>query len=198
MTPSENDRRILRRDPDPHLFRPLEIRSARVKNRIMLSPMCQYSAADSLINDWHFAHLAARAAGGAGIVFTEAVHTEPRGRITPFDLGLWNDQQRDRMRRVTEFIASQDAVPGIQLGHAGRKASTTRPWEGTRPLPPAEGGWEVIAPSPVPASPWQAPQASDSYAALPFAMLSGVEGMGGDALRSVGVSLAKRGENCFT
>ena len=122
--------------------------------------MCQYSAPDSLLSDWHFAHLAARAAGGAGIVFTEAVHTGPRGRITPFDLGLWNDQQRDRMRRLTEFIDSQDAVPGIQLGHAGRKALTTRPWEGTRPLPPAEGGWEVIAPLPVPfAEGWPTPAA---------------------------------------
>src|SRR5437899_11941740 len=94
----ENERRILRRDPHPHLFRPLAIRSVTVKNRIMLSPMCQYSAEDGLMTDWHFAHLAARAAGGAGIVFTEAVHTEPSGRITHYCLGLWNDAQRDRMR----------------------------------------------------------------------------------------------------
>src|SRR4029077_318023 len=84
VTPGENERRILRRDPNPYLFRPLTIRSVTVKNRIMLSPMCQYSAIDGFMNDWHFAHLAARATGGAGIVFTEAVHTEPHGRITPY------------------------------------------------------------------------------------------------------------------
>ena len=160
MTPGENERRILRRDPNPHLFRPLAIRSVTAKNRIVLSPMCQYSAADGLMNDWHFAHLAARAAGGAGIVFTEAVHTEPRGRITPHCLGLWSDEQRDRMRRVVDFISAQEAVPAIQLGHAGRKASVTRPWEGTRPLSPEDGGWEPIAPSALPFAPgWPAPRA---------------------------------------
>jgi len=147
VTAGENERRVLRRDPNPHLFRPLTIRSVTIKNRIMLSPMCQYSATDGLMNDWHFVHLGARAAGGAGIVFTEAVHTEARGRITAHCLGLWNDAQRDRMKRVVEFIASQDAVPAIQLGHAGRKASVTRPWEGSRPVPVAEGGWEAIGPS---------------------------------------------------
>jgi 2,4-dienoyl-CoA reductase-like NADH-dependent reductase (Old Yellow Enzyme family) len=156
--PGENERRILRRDPNPHLFRPLTIRSVTLKNRIMLSPMCQYSATDGLMNDWHFAHLAARAAGGAGIVFTEAVHIEPRGRITHHCLGLWNDQQRDRMRRVVDFIAGQEAVPAIQLGHAGRKASVTRPWEGTRPVPVEEGGWEVIGASARPfAKGWHTP-----------------------------------------
>jgi 2,4-dienoyl-CoA reductase-like NADH-dependent reductase (Old Yellow Enzyme family) len=157
---SENERRILRRDPHPHLFRPLTIRSVTVKNRIMLSPMCQYSATDGLMNDWHFAHLAARAAGGAGIVFTEAVHTEPRGRITRYCLGLWNDQQRDRMKRVVDFIVSQEAVPAIQLGHAGRKGSASRPWEGTRPIPVAEGGWELISATNRPyAEGWPAPMA---------------------------------------
>jgi 2,4-dienoyl-CoA reductase-like NADH-dependent reductase (Old Yellow Enzyme family) len=156
----ENERRILRRDPNPHLFRPLAIRSVTVKNRIMLSPMCQYSAEDGLMTDWHFAHLAARAAGGAGIVFTEAVNTEPHGRITHYCLGLWNDAQRDRMRRVVDFIASQEAIPAIQLGHAGRKSSVTRPWEGTRPVPVEEGGWEVIGPSPRPyADGWPTPVA---------------------------------------
>jgi 2,4-dienoyl-CoA reductase-like NADH-dependent reductase (Old Yellow Enzyme family) len=160
VTPGENERRILRRDPNPHLFRPITIRSVTVKNRIMLSPMCQYSGTDGLMNDWHFAHLAARAAGGAGIVFTEAVHTEPRGRITHHCLGLWNDEQRDHMRRVVDFISAQDAIPGIQLGHAGRKASVTRPWEGSRPVPVAEGGWEPIAPSALPyATGWPTPLA---------------------------------------
>jgi 2,4-dienoyl-CoA reductase-like NADH-dependent reductase (Old Yellow Enzyme family) len=160
VTPGENERRILRRDPNPHLFRPLTIRSVTMKNRIMLSPMCQYSATEGMMGDWHFAHLAARAAGGAGIVFTEAVHTEPRGRITHHCLGLWNDEQRDQMRRVVDFIEIQDAIPGIQLGHAGRKASVTRPWEGTRPIPIAEGGWEPIAPSALPyARGWPTPRA---------------------------------------
>jgi 2,4-dienoyl-CoA reductase-like NADH-dependent reductase (Old Yellow Enzyme family) len=154
----ENERRILRRDPNPYLFRPLTLRSVTVKNRIMLSPMCQYSATDGLMNDWHFAHLAARATGGAGIVSTEAVHTEARGRITSHCLGLWNDQQRDQMKRVVDFIASQEALPAIQLGHAGRKASVTRPWEGNRPLPASEGGWDAIGPSALPfAAGWPAP-----------------------------------------
>lgn len=146
-TGGENDRKILPRDPNRHLFRPLAIRSVTIKNRIMLSPMCQYSATDGLMNDWHFAHLAARAVGGVGIVSTEAVHMEPRGRITHHCLGLWNDRQRDQMKRIVDFITAQDAIPAIQLGHAGRKASLTRPWEGTLSIPVEEGGWEVISAS---------------------------------------------------
>lgn len=146
-TSGEDERRILRRDPNPHLFRPITIGSVTVKNRIMLSPMCQYSATDGVMNDWHFAHLAARAVGGVGIVCTEAVHTEPRARITKYCLGLWNDVQRDAMKRVVDFIAGQGAVPAIQFGHAGRKASVGRPWEGSHPISPAEGGWEVIGAS---------------------------------------------------
>jgi 2,4-dienoyl-CoA reductase-like NADH-dependent reductase (Old Yellow Enzyme family) len=96
----ETSRRVLKRDPNPHLFRPITFRSVTAKNRIMLSPMCQYSSNDGIPNDWHFAHLAARAAGGAGIVFTEAVHTEPAGRITPNCLGLWNDEQQDGLSRI--------------------------------------------------------------------------------------------------
>jgi 2,4-dienoyl-CoA reductase-like NADH-dependent reductase (Old Yellow Enzyme family) len=156
----EDARRVLRRDPDPHLFRPIAIRSITARNRIVLSPMCQYSAQDGLMNDWHFAHLAARAVGGAGIVFTEAVHTEARGRITNYCLGLWNNEQRDRMKRVVDFVGEQGAVPGIQLGHAGRKASAARPWEGSKPLPPSEGGWLTIGPSARPfADGWPAPAA---------------------------------------
>jgi 2,4-dienoyl-CoA reductase-like NADH-dependent reductase (Old Yellow Enzyme family) len=145
----ENERRILRRDPDPHLFRPLTMRSVTARNRIMMSPMCQYSATDGAADDWHFAHLAARAVGGAGIVCVEATHVEPRGRITKFCLGLWNEAQRDRLARIAAFIERQGAVPAIQLGHAGRKASVSRPWEGTKPLAAEEGGWEVIGPSPL-------------------------------------------------
>ena len=158
QTSGEDGRRILRRNPDPHLFRPITIRSLTVRNRIMLSPMCQYSATDGLMNDWHFSNLAARAVGGAGIVCTEAVHTEPHARITRHCLGLWNDLQRDAMRRIVDFVGTQDAVPAIQFGHAGRKASVGRPWEGTYPITPAQGGWDVISASARPyATGWPVP-----------------------------------------
>lgn len=145
----ENARRVLQRDPQPHLFRPITLRSVHARNRIMMSPMCQYSATDGLVEDWHFAHLAARAIGGAGIVCVEATHVEPRGRITKHCLGLWNDEQRDRLGRIAQFMEAQGAVPAIQIGHAGRKASVSRPWEGTLPLTADEGGWDVIGPSAV-------------------------------------------------
>ena len=164
-TTGENDRRILRRDPEPYLFRPLTIRSVTIKNRIMLSPMCQYSAERGLVNDWHLVHLGARAAGGAGIVSTEAVHTEPRGRITHHCLGLWNDEQRDALARIVAFIETQNAVPAIQLGHAGRKASVGRPWEGTQPIALDAGGWQPIAPSALSyARGWPQPKAMDAAA----------------------------------
>ena len=145
----ENARRILQRDPLPYLFRPLTLRDVHVRNRIMMSPMCQYSATNGLADDWHFAHLAARAVGGAGIVCVEATHVEPRGRITKHCLGLWNDEQRDRLARIAQFVNSQGAVAAIQIGHAGRKASVSRPWEGTLPLGAHEDGWDPIAPSAV-------------------------------------------------
>ncbi|MGQ0650861.1 MAG: NADH:flavin oxidoreductase/NADH oxidase [Betaproteobacteria bacterium] len=150
MTAAENERRILRRDRRPHLFRPLALRSVTTRNRIVVSPMCQYSAIDGLPNDWHFAHLAARAVGGAGIVFVEATHVMPQGRITAHCLGLWNDEQRDALERIASFVNAQGAQAALQLGHAGRKSSVTRPWEGTQPLAPRAGGWEVIGPSPLP------------------------------------------------
>lgn len=143
----ENARRILQREPHPHLFRPLTLRTIIARNRIMMSPMCQYSAVDGVSDDWHFAHLAARAVGGAGVVCVEATHVEPRGRITKHCLGLWNDEQRDQLARIAAFVETQGAVPAIQIGHAGRKASVSRPWEGTRPLQENEGAWEVIGPS---------------------------------------------------
>lgn len=156
----ENHRRILKRDPSPHLFRPLTVRSVTTRNRIMLSPMCQYSGEEGLSNDWHYVHLGSRAAGGAGIVFTEAVHVEPRGRITPFCLGLWNDEQQERLARIADFVAAQGAVPGIQLGHAGRKASVGRPWEGAKPITKTDGGWDVVSASSLPyAADWPIPQA---------------------------------------
>ncbi len=146
----ESERKLFQRDPNPHIFRPVTFRSVMARNRIMVSPMCQYSATDGVPNDWHFQHLACRAVGGAGIVFTEVVHVEPRGRITPHCLGLWNDEQRDAFARITRFIKAQGAVAGMQIGHAGRKGSTARPWDGGKPLAREQGGWQPIAPSPIP------------------------------------------------
>ncbi len=108
--------------------------------------MCQYSALDGIANDWHFANLAKLATGGAGLVFTEATAVEPRGRITPQCLGLWNDEQRQALTRIAVFIEAQGAVPGIQLAHAGPKASVSQPWEGDAPLAPEDGGWQPIGP----------------------------------------------------
>jgi 2,4-dienoyl-CoA reductase-like NADH-dependent reductase (Old Yellow Enzyme family) len=133
------------------LFAPLTIRETRLRNRIMVSPMCQYSAPDGVATDWHHVHLGSRAVGGAGLVMTEATAVTPAGRITPEDLGIWTDEQAEALARTTDFVRSQGAVPGIQLAHAGRKASKTRPWEGREPLAPDAGGWETLAPS---AEPW--------------------------------------------
>lgn len=146
----ENDRKILQRDPNPHIFRPISLRSVTARNRIMVSPMCQYSAIDGVANDWHFQNLASRAVGGAGIVFVEMTNVEARGRITAGCMGLWNDAQRDALARIARFVKAQGAVAGIQLAHAGRKASTMRPWEGGKGMMPAQGGWPIIAPSAIP------------------------------------------------
>src|ERR1700761_3988773 len=123
----------------PLLFQPINFRSVTARNRIVVSPMCQYSATDGLGDDWHIQHLGARAMGGAGIVFTEATHVSAIGRITPFCLGLWNQEQADLLRRLAAIITRGDAVPGIQIAHAGRKGSVARPWEGGRGLSPAQG-----------------------------------------------------------
>ena len=159
----EDDKgRIHQRDPNPQLFRPVSFRSVTARNRIVCSPMCQYSAADGIPNDWHFQHLAARAVGGAGIVFAEMTNVEPRGRISTGCLGLWNDQQRDAFARIARFVKAQGAVAGIQLAHAGRKASTARPWEGGKPILPGSGGWQPVAPSPIPfGDGYAAPQEMD-------------------------------------
>src|SRR5262245_27316308 len=140
----------MRRDPSPHLFRPITFRSVTAKNRIMVSPMCQYSSTDGGPTEWHLQHLGARAAGGAGIVCAEMTNVEARGRITHGCAGLWNDEQRDGYARIVRFVKAQGAVAGIQLGHAGRKASTARPWEGGKGLTPEQGQWPIIAPSPIP------------------------------------------------
>ncbi len=136
-----------------HLFSPLELRSVTLRNRIAVSSMCQYSSVDGLADDWHLVHLGARAAGGAALVMTEAAAVEPRGRISPADLGIWDDRHVEALRRVTAFISAQGAVPGIQLAHAGRKASTAPPREGGGPVDAVGGGWTVVGPSPVPFAP---------------------------------------------
>lgn len=149
----ENARRVHQHGRDPHLFRPIRFRSVEARNRIMMSPMCQYSATDGAPNDWHLAHLMARAAGGVGILCVEATHVAPEARITTGCLGLWNDAQRDGLARIAAQAEALGAVAAIQLAHAGRKASSARPWEGSGPLSPAEGGWETIAPSAIPQTP---------------------------------------------
>ncbi|HXT95538.1 MAG TPA: NADH:flavin oxidoreductase/NADH oxidase [Polyangia bacterium] len=131
------------------LFSPLTLRGVTLRNRIGVSPMCQYSSTDGLADEWHLVHLGSRAVGGAGLVMTEATAVEARGRISPQDLGLWKDEQIEPLARVTRFLRAQGAVAGIQLAHAGRKASTARPWEGGKPLA-APAGWSpIVAPSAV-------------------------------------------------
>ena len=130
------------------LLEPYTLRQLTFPNRIAVSPMCQYSSEEGLANDWHLVHLGSRAVGGAGLVFTEATAVTADGRITPQDLGLWNDAQIEPLQRITRFITSQGAIPGIQLGHAGRKASTWRPWLGKHGrVTVAEGGWVPVGPS---------------------------------------------------
>ena len=131
------------------LFSPLELRRVRFKNRIFVSPMCQYSSVDGVPTDWHFVHLGSRAVGGAGLVMVEATAVCPEGRITPWDSGIWADEQGRAFERTIAFMQGFDCVAGIQLAHAGRKASTDAPWRGGRPLAADAGGWQPLAPSPI-------------------------------------------------
>jgi 2,4-dienoyl-CoA reductase-like NADH-dependent reductase (Old Yellow Enzyme family) len=131
----------------PDLFDEYRLRGVTLRNRIGVSPMCEYSAEDGMPNDWHFVHLGARAVGGAGLIITEAAAVEARGRITAGDAGIWSDAQGEVWARITKFLKQHGAVPGIQLAHAGRKASTYRPWEPGTGVPDADGGWEPVAPS---------------------------------------------------
>jgi len=133
-----------------HLLSPLAIREVTLRNRIAVSPMCQYSSEDGFANDWHLVHLGSRAAGGASLVCMEATAVEARGRISPYDMGIWKDEHVEFLTRITRFIHSQGAAAGIQLAHAGRKGSTRRPGEGGGFLPETEGGWQPMAPSDVP------------------------------------------------
>jgi 2,4-dienoyl-CoA reductase-like NADH-dependent reductase (Old Yellow Enzyme family) len=139
--------------PEVDLLTPLTLRGVTFRNRIAVSPMCQYSAKDGFANDWHLVHLGSRASGGAGLVIAEATAVVPEGRISPYDLGLWSDDHIEPLARIARFIESQGAVPGIQIAHAGRKASTDAPWNGGKALPPEQGGWRPVAPSAVPFSP---------------------------------------------
>ncbi|MDS0283057.1 NADH:flavin oxidoreductase/NADH oxidase [Haloarcula onubensis] len=135
------------------LFTPVTLRETTIPNRVMVSPMCQYSceARDGVATDWHRTHLTSRAVGGAGVVMTEATAVEARGRISPEDLGIWTDEQAAALEPIAEFVRERGSVPGIQLAHAGRKASTSRPWAGHEPLQPGDGGWDVVGPS---GEPW--------------------------------------------
>jgi 2,4-dienoyl-CoA reductase-like NADH-dependent reductase (Old Yellow Enzyme family) len=132
------------------LFTPLALRGITLRNRIMVSPMCQYSCEDGFATDWHLVHLGSRAVGGAGLVTAEATAVDARGRISPHDLGIWKDEHVEGLGRIARFIAERGAAPGIQLAHAGRKASVDVPWAGGRPLGENAGGWEIVGPSPVP------------------------------------------------
>lgn len=131
-----------------HLFEPLSIRDVTFRNRIAVSPMCQYSSEDGYANDWHLVHLTSRAVGGAGLVFTEAAAVEPKGRISPSDLGIWTDGHAEALAKIVAMIHNFGAVAGIQLAHAGRKASTARPWDRGKPFGEAQGEWHpIFAPS---------------------------------------------------
>lgn len=143
----------------PLLFTPLQIRGVTLPNRIMVSPMCQYSSSEGFATDWHLVHLGARAVGGAGIVMTETSAVERDGRISPWDLGIWDDAHIDMLSRITTFMTGHGAIPAIQIGHAGRKASQRRPWDGGGPLHQDESPWATIAPSALPFDDgWPAPQ----------------------------------------
>src|SRR2546421_2766343 len=133
------------------LYEPLSLRDVTFRNRIAVSPMCQYSSVDGFATDWHLVHLGSRAVGGAGLVLTEATAVLPEGRISPQDLGIWSDAHVEPLARIVRFIHDHGSVAGMQLAHAGRKASTWRPWEGTGMVPESAGGWgRVVAPTPLP------------------------------------------------
>src|SRR5579863_925212 len=134
------------------LFSPLQLRSVTIPNRIGVSPMCQYSSQDGFANDWHLVHLGSRAVGGAGLVIVEASAVTPQGRITPADMGIWKDEHIPNLGRIVRFVNAQGARAGIQLAHAGRKASMSPPFKGEHLLSAEEGGWTTVAPSAIPFS----------------------------------------------
>ncbi|KRD11219.1 oxidoreductase [Flavobacterium sp. Root901] len=132
------------------LFSPFTLKNITLKNRIAISPMCQYSALDGFANDWHLVHLGSRASGGAGLIIQEATAVSPEARISPSDLGIWKDEHIEKLKQINAFIVSQNSVPGIQLAHAGRKASVSAPWDGNKKLDFAQGGWQTFSASAVP------------------------------------------------
>ncbi len=131
----------------PNLFDTFKLKDVTLRNRIGVSPMCQYSSNDGMANDWHFVHIGSRAIGGAGLIIAEATAVEPRGRISPQDAGLWSDAHIEPLSKIIRFVKKYGSVPGIQIAHAGRKGSAARPWEGDHHLKDEEGGWETLAPS---------------------------------------------------
>jgi 2,4-dienoyl-CoA reductase-like NADH-dependent reductase (Old Yellow Enzyme family) len=135
------------RDMSTRLFSPFQLKSITLKNRIVVSPMCQYSSVDGFANDWHLVHLGSRAVGGAGLIISEATAVSPEGRISPDDLGIYWDDHIEKLKQITTFISEQGSVPGIQLAHAGRKASTNAAWKGRGQVPATHGGWKTLAPS---------------------------------------------------
>src|SRR5215210_1195120 len=139
------------------LFETLQIKSIQLNNRIVVSPMCEYSSVDGFSNDWHLVHLGSKAVGGAGLIITEATAVSPEGRITPDDLGLWKDEHIEGLKRIVSFIESQGSIAGVQLAHAGRKASHTSPWKGGRMLTEEQGGWQTVAADPTPFRPADIP-----------------------------------------
>jgi 2,4-dienoyl-CoA reductase-like NADH-dependent reductase (Old Yellow Enzyme family) len=149
-----------------NLFTPLTVRDVTFRNRIAVSPMCQYSSVDGLATDWHLVHLGSRAVGGAGLVMTEAAAVEARGRISPGDAGIWKDEHIAPLERIARFLREHGAVAGIQLAHAGRKGSTRRPWEGGGSIPEPAGGWQTVAPSAVPFQPEDPAPAELSHAGI--------------------------------
>ena len=165
----------------PALFAPLTLRGVTLRNRIAVSPMCEYSSTDGFADDWHLVHLGSRAVGGAGLVITEAAAVTPEGRISPSDLGIWKDEHVPFLARCTAFIRAHGAAAGIQLAHAGRKASTARPWEGGHQVGAEAGGWTPVAPSAVPFSPKDVPPTALDRAGIRAV----VEAFGAAARRSL-------------
>lgn len=136
--------------PMSDLFSPLKIKNTEFRNRIVVSPMCEYSSVDGFANDWHLIHLGSRAVGGAALVITEATAVSPEGRISPGDLGIWKDEHIEKLKQITDFVHEHGAIAGVQLAHAGRKASHEVPWKGNKQIPSGdENGWKSLAPSPV-------------------------------------------------
>src|SRR6185369_6298227 len=134
----------------PSLFDPFTTRGLTLPHRIVVSPMCEYSSVDGFANEWHLVHLGSRAVGGAGLIITEATAVSPEGRISPDDLGIWKNAHLDKLKSIVSFIHKHGSVAGIQLAHAGRKASFTAPWKGAEQLKPVNGGWQTVAPSALP------------------------------------------------